>query len=89
MKRKYLALVLAGVMALSMTACGGESTPSEAPADGGAADDGADAGSEEAAPAASGDAVTIQIGLRTPSRSPSDRRWRNGSSWWTKRETAA
>lgn len=70
MKRKYLALILAGVMALSMTACGGGSTSSEQPADGGAAaaDDGA--GTDAAAPAASGDVVTINVGYENATTEP-------------------
>lgn len=72
MKRKYLALALAGIMTLSMTACGGKDTSATEPAndDAAVADDTADTSSDAEAPAASGDAVTIQIGFENSISEP-------------------
>ena len=72
MKRKYLALALAGIMTLSMTACGGKDTSATEPAndDAAVADDTAETSSDAEAPAASGDAVTIQIGFENSISEP-------------------
>lgn len=72
MKRKYLALALAGIMTLSMTACGGKDASTTEPAndDAAVADDTADTSSDAEAPAASGDAVTIQIGFENSISEP-------------------
>ncbi len=69
MKRKYLALALAGIMAMSMTACGGGGTSSSEPADSSVAADDA-AAAEPGSTAASADAVTIQIGFENSISEP-------------------
>ena len=78
MKRKYLSLVLVGIMALSMTACGGNASSTEpandsaAAADDGAAtaEDSTDDSSDAAAPAASADAITINVGYENATTEP-------------------
>lgn len=67
--KKLTTLTLAGIMAAAITACGGSGTTNTAPA-------GDDSAAPAAAPAASGDVITLQVAFENSASEPVGEGWR-------------